>query len=89
MDSPERVVRKLLEMDERIELWEESPSARGAACDAREDGEEERMVLREPLHPRPPLVVDEQHGDALARLDEEDARVEQVGHEGRRPEGHR
>ena len=31
------------------------------------------MVLGEALHPRPPLVVDEEYGDALRGLDQEDA----------------
>ena len=39
----EGVVREGLEVDHRIELGEDAPRARGAADDAREDGEEERL----------------------------------------------
>eukprot|EP00962_Isochrysis_galbana_P010124 scaffold2805_cov215-Isochrysis_galbana.AAC.2 len=84
----ELIVGEGLEVDELVEMWEGAPRTDSAAGDAREDGEEERVVLRDALHPWPSLVVDQKHSDALRRLNQEDARVEQVGHEGRGPERH-
>mmetsp|Transcript_36617 Transcript_36617/g.91309 ORF Transcript_36617/g.91309 Transcript_36617/m.91309 type:complete len:380 (+) Transcript_36617:252-1391(+) len=84
----EGIVGEGLEVNHLVELREEVPRENGRAHNSGEEGEEERVVLRDPLHPRAPLVVDEQDGHALRRLNEEDARVEQVGQEGRRPDCH-
>ena len=82
----ELVAGEGVEVDEAVDLRAELPGAGDNAGDAHEEGEEERVILQHALHPGAALVVDEEHGDDLRRLDEEDGRVEQVGHEGRRPE---
>jgi hypothetical protein len=75
-------------VDHLVEPRDELPRRGGDEGDAHEDGEEEGVVLEDALHPRPALVVDEEHGDDLGGLDEEYDGVEQVGLEGPRPQEH-
>ena len=52
------------------------PRTNADADDASRERVQQPRVLRRPLHPRPPLVVDEHDGDLLRGLDQKHDRVE-------------